>query len=75
MRALESAGAYDDPEELQRLQASVIDGLKTFEFGLRRRIEGTGRDRPLLSGSDEVPPGYRQLVEEYYRSLSRKSPK
>jgi hypothetical protein len=26
----------------------------------------------LLSGSDEVPEGFRKMVEEYYRALARR---
>lgn len=75
LRALEGERIYDDPEELQRLQTSVIEGFKTFEFALRRATEGTGRERLLLGGSDEVPPGFRDLVEEYYRSLAKRGPR
>jgi len=28
--------------------------------------------RLFLSGSSEVPPGYRELVEQYYRELSER---
>jgi hypothetical protein len=56
---------------VQRLQASVVEGFKAFEFALRRDIEGAGRGRPVLGGSDDVPPGFRPLVEEYYKSLSK----
>jgi hypothetical protein len=71
MRALERARAYDDPEEAARLQAAVADGLKAFEFALRRRVEGAGGERVRLGAGDQVPPGFRALVEEYYRSLAR----
>jgi hypothetical protein len=27
-----------------------------------------------LSGSDQVPEGFRQAIEEYYRSLAKKNP-
>jgi hypothetical protein len=38
---------------------------------LRRKAEGG--DQPLsLSGSDEVPAGFRQAIEEYYRALAKK---
>ena len=30
-------------------------------------------DSLSLSGSDQVPDGFRQAIEEYYRSLSKKS--
>jgi hypothetical protein len=29
----------------------------------------------LLSGAEDVPPEYRALVEEYYRSLARERKK
>jgi hypothetical protein len=51
----------------------VAEGLKRFEYGLRRRA-GADTDRVLLSGSGEVPPEFRRLVEEYYRSLSTQKP-
>ena len=57
-------------QELARLQAAVSDGLRRFEFGLRRQLEGESRD-VLLSGSDDVPAEFKSLVEEYYRSLAR----
>jgi hypothetical protein len=72
MRRLESQRIYNDPEELQRLQASVVDGFKNFEFALRRAIEGDVRDRPLLGGTSDVPPEYRKMVEEYYKALARR---
>ncbi|MGH7720093.1 MAG: hypothetical protein ACREON_14785, partial [Gemmatimonadaceae bacterium] len=72
MRELEMQRTYGDREEIERLQGSVIEGLKAFEFALRRQIEGAGEARPLLGRTDEVPAGFRQLVEEYYRSLAKK---
>ena len=49
----------------------MVDQLKRMEFSLRREVEGeTGRNA-TLSGSDDVPDGYRALVEEYYRALAR----
>ena len=30
-------------------------------------------ERLFLSGNEEVPSGFRKLVEEYYRSLARRS--
>jgi hypothetical protein len=55
---------------LIRLQTLVTEGLKRFEYDLRRKV-GDDADRALVTGSDEVPPEFRKLVEEYYRSLSR----
>jgi len=54
------------------LESEVIQGLKEFEFNLRRRLQLEGDQRLYLSGSDAVPEGYRELVEEYYRELARR---
>ncbi|MGH7573683.1 MAG: hypothetical protein ACREM1_00930, partial [Longimicrobiales bacterium] len=72
MRRLDDDRIYGMPLDLDRLQASVVDGLKQFEYMLRRELQGDVEDNPFLSNSDEVPEGYRALVEEYYRALSRR---
>ena len=59
-----------DPKGLLQLQASV-ERLKKFEFDLRKKI-GTDPQQLFLSGSDEVPPGFRPAIEEYYRALAKK---
>jgi hypothetical protein len=69
MRELQRAG-FDDPDEVARLQSQIVEGLKEFEYALRRRLQGEERERLFLSGSDDVPQEYRKLVEEYYRALS-----
>ena len=73
LRAMEDERVYKDVAELERLQTFVTEGLKRFEFGLRRRVE-TAEDRVLQPGTDEVPAGFRDLVEEYYRSLASRRP-
>jgi hypothetical protein len=70
LKSLDDDRVYKDVQELARLQAQVSDGLRRFEFGLRRQLDGESRD-VLLSGSDEVPAEFKGLVEEYYRSLAR----
>jgi hypothetical protein len=72
LRALEAARVYSDAEELQRLQGAVVEGFKSFEFALRRAVEGDLRDRPLLGGTSDVPPEYRKMVEDYYKALARR---
>jgi hypothetical protein len=47
----------------------VIDGLKSFEFSLRRELDGN-REKPQLGSGGDVPAEFRKFVEEYYRSLS-----
>jgi hypothetical protein len=70
LRDLDDPRVYQNVSELQRLQSIVAEGLKRFEFGLRRQSEADA-NTIVLSGSDEVPEEFRQLVQEYYRSLAR----
>ena len=74
IRALDSRGAFSDLGEIQRLQSEIVQGLMEFEFSLRRELQRGEPDRLVLSGSDEVPDDYRDLVSEYYRSLSEGTP-
>jgi hypothetical protein len=70
LRELDSERVYQDVEELARLQTFVAEGLKRFEYALRRKV-GDEADRALVSGNEEVPAEFKSLVEEYYRSLSK----
>jgi hypothetical protein len=74
LREMDQDRVYQDARELERLQSFVADGLKRFEYGLRRKV-GDEADRALVNGTDEVPPEFRSLVEEYYRSLSKQKPR
>jgi hypothetical protein len=49
----------------------VASDLKMLAYALRREAD-TDRPALQLSGSEELPPGYRAMVEEYYRTLARK---
>jgi len=70
LRGLESAGALANGESAAILQRDIVEGLMEFEFGLRRTL-GVGEDRLNGVGSDKVPAGYEELVEEYYKALGR----
>ena len=74
LRELDSERVYQDVEELARLQTFVAEGLKRFEYALRRKV-GEEADRALVSGNEDVPAEFKALVEEYYRSLSKGRPK
>ena len=75
LRALEQMSderLLTDPRALAGIHEEMLDRLKRIEFTLRREVEGEAdRSAPTLTGTDEVPDGYRTLVEEYYRSLAR----
>ena len=72
LRAFDNDRIYVDPRGLEALQAAAIDKLKKFEFTLRRKAEEGANDSLSLSGSDQVPEGFRQAIEEYYRSLAKR---
>jgi hypothetical protein len=65
-------GINNDPLALEALRGKVIEGLRQFEYRLWRDLEGEGGERLYLAGADEVPPGYREMVEEYYMNLASK---
>ena len=70
LRALDDDRVYQDAATLERLQTAVAEGMKRFEFALRRQAEMKGSE-VFLSGADDVPEEYRKLVEQYYKSLSK----
>ncbi|MCH7532982.1 MAG: DUF4175 family protein [Gemmatimonadetes bacterium] len=74
MARLEREGIYADPAQVAGLNEDILNSLKRLEFGLRREVEGEPEQGATLTGSDEVPDGYRELVEEYYRALARGRP-
>jgi hypothetical protein len=72
LRALQSDGPYNDPEEVTRLLAKVTRGLQDFEFDLRRALEESDRQKLFLGAPGQVPSQYQKAVEEYYRALARR---
>lgn len=71
MRRLEGSAIGTDQRAAERLQTEVVQGLKDFEFSVRRALGGDDENRPRLGRQDAVPPEYRELVEKYYESLAR----
>jgi len=59
------------PRGIDELRDQVIEGLKLYEYALRRLADADNGPRPALADSDEVPEGYRNAVEEYFRQLGR----
>ena len=70
MRELDDLRVYRDAEEFARLQTFILEELKRFEYRLRREVDSENAEL-FLAPSDEVPPGFRDLIEEYYRALSQ----
>ena len=69
MRELDDLRTYQDAEEIARLQTFVLEELKRFEYRLRREISEESEEL-FLAGNEEMPPQFRELVEEYFRVLS-----
>ena len=69
MRELDDLRQYRDPEVIAGLQTFVLEELKRFEYRLRREIDEENEDL-FLAGNEEMPNQFRELVEEYFRSLS-----
>lgn len=72
MREFSVRGINRDPLALEELRAQIIEGLRQFEYRLWRDLEDGGEERLYLAGADEVPDGFRELVEEYYRKLAER---
>ena len=70
LRRLQDDRVYQDVAELARLQSVAAEGLKRFEFALRRKVEGD-ENAVALSGADESPEAYKRMNEQYFRSLSK----
>ncbi len=71
MRELEDAEIYRDPQRALRRQRELIADLKVLELRLRNNAEKSESRTLPSTGNDSVPPNYRELVEEYFRTLSR----
>jgi hypothetical protein len=72
METLRDPEVYGDLPQVAILQEQIRESLKRLEFQLRREVEGDAPGRAALSGSDEVPAGFRSMVEEYFRNLARR---
>jgi hypothetical protein len=75
IRALEqlrNPETYGDLPQIAQLQDRIQESLKRLEFILRREVEGERPGRAALTGSDEVPAGFRKMVEEYFKNLAKR---
>ncbi len=71
LRALGDERNYQaSASNLQQLFSTAVDRFKALEFELRKRLDTTS-EQLYLSGSEDVPPNFRSLIEEY----SRRSPR
>jgi hypothetical protein len=71
LRQMAQGQYLEDTRAAADLRSKTIEGLKDFEFGLRRKLGEGDSTRVLLERSGDVPPAYKQHVEEYYRSIGK----
>lgn len=69
-QALRQAGKASSAQELEKLTSQALEKLKPFEFDLRKRIDSNS-EQLYLSGSEEVPPAFRQAIQDYSKALSK----
>ena len=72
MQEFDDTRVYQSIEVLAGLQTMILEELKRFEYRLRREVDAESEEL-FLAASDDVPPGFRDLIEEYYRALSREN--
>ena len=71
LQALQDPDSYGDLPQVAALQQQLEENVKRLEFLLRRDVEGEPEGRAALTGTEDVPEGFRRLVEEYFRNLAR----
>lgn len=71
MQSAARPAAAADERTAQTLRAQALDGLKGYEYGLRRALGAADSTRVVIDRSGEVPTAFRAYVEEYYRSIAK----
>ena len=72
MRRLDAERIFSDAEELARLKSQVIDGFRQLELEINRSLDEEAEQLLRMVDSDEIPPEFRERVEEYYRNLANR---
>jgi hypothetical protein len=70
LRGLGSGSGLSGPESIAVLERDIVQGLKEFEYSLRRSLAPSDDGQLLQVDDDEVPDGYEEMVEEYYKALA-----
>ena len=61
----------DDPENVETIKRSIIEPFRSVELDLSRQLQLLIIEDSILSvHEEEIPAGYRSLVEDYYKRLS-----
>jgi len=60
-----------DAAEIEKLAQQIIDPFRSIELELSRTLELLLAKENIRSAQEEeIPEGYKKLVEEYYKRLS-----
>lgn len=70
MRELDLEKILADPAEVTRLKSQIIDGFHQLELQISRLLREGRNDYLRPVSEDEVPPEFRERVDEYYRRLA-----
>jgi hypothetical protein len=71
LQALQDPDVYGDLPQVDALRRQLEENLRRLEFMLRRDVEGETEGQAAITGSEDVPEGFRRMVEEYFRNLAR----
>ncbi len=71
LRQLDNENAFRDPLGVQELTNAALETLKKFEFDLRKKLDQSS-NALFLNANEEIPANFRNLIEEYYKSLAKK---
>ena len=65
-------GQYNgDPAEIEALRREIIDPFRSIELELSRELQVLiGKENIRSAADEEIPAGYKKLVEDYYKKLS-----
>ena len=64
-----------DPAEIEALRREIIDPFRSIELELSRELQLLiGKENIRAAHDEEIPAGYKRLVEEYYKKLSNEGP-
>jgi len=72
--AMSNEKNLQNPTGLNELYSTAVQKFKALEFEIRKRVDTTN-GQLFLSGSEDVPPSFKSLIEEYYRALAKKGGK
>jgi hypothetical protein len=69
---MSNQGSLTDERAAKMLQTQV-EALKAFEFQLNRAVVGE-KEGVRVGRVGDVPPTYRQWVDQYYREIGKTPP-